>query len=167
MLEIRALTVNDAPLLQKLYEHNPRYFQTVSGHDPQPGTARENLTKFPPGFDESQAVRLGAFVNSVLYGVIIGLPRFPSTDTAHIALLLVDLNAGRKGIGSALHNAFVHAVLHSNRATITTLRLAIVETNLKFAEPFWLKMGYSPTRETKPYKEGSVESRALIYERPI
>ena len=112
-------------------------------------------------------MRLGAFVNSDLYGVIIGLPRFPSTDTAHIALLLVDLDAGSKGIGSTLHDAFVYTVLHGNRATVTTLRLAIVETNLKFAEPFWLKMGYSHTGETKPYKEGSVESRVLIYTRPI
>ena len=153
--------------MQKLYERNPHYFQTISGHDAQPGTARENLTNFPPGFDESQAVRLGAFVNSDLRGVIIGLPKFPSTDTAHIALLLVDLDAGHKGIGSTLHDAFVHKVSTETSASITTLRLAIVETNLKFAEPFWLKMGYSHTGETKPYKEGSVESRVLIYTRPI
>lgn len=153
--------------MQKLYERNPHYFQTISGHDAEPDTARENLTNFPPGFNENQAVCLGAFINSELRGVIIGLPRFPTAKTAHIALLLVDLNAGRKGIGSALHDAFVHEVLDVNRVTVTTLRLAIVETNLKFAEPFWLKMGYSRTGETKPYKEGSVESRVLIYTRPI
>lgn len=164
MIQIGALAPTQADLVQALYDQNPDYFLRISGRPAQPGSALENLTVFPPGLSHSP-ILLGAFEGGCLVGVLIAVLGFPREGCAHVALTLVDQQAQGRGVGRALHKAYLGAV--QKYPGINTLRLGIVATNSEVAEPFWRALGYVPSGEVKEFSQGDVVSRVEIFTRPV
>ena len=163
MIQIETLALAQADQVQELYDQNPDYFLRISGRPAEPGSALENLTVFPPGLSHSP-VLLGAFEGGRLVGVLIAVLGFPNEEFAHIALALVDGQAQGRGVGRALHDAYLGAIRqHPN---ISTLRLGIVATNAEVAEPFWRALGYTPSGEVKDFSQGDVVSTVEVFTRP-
>lgn len=107
---------------------------------------------------------LEAFEDGRLVGVLIAVLGFPSGEHAHVALALIDGQAQGRGVGRALHDAYLGAVRqHPN---ISTLRLGIVATNAEVAEPFWRALGYTPSGEVKDFSQGDVVSTVEVFTRP-
>lgn len=164
MIQIETLAPAQADLVQELYNQNPDYFLRISGHPAEPGSALENLTVFPPGLSHSP-VLLGAFEDGRLVGVLIAVLGFPSEEVVHVGLALVDGQAQGRGVGRALHDAYLSAIRqHPN---ISTLRLGIVATNAEVAEPFWRALGYTPSGEVKEFSQGDVVSTVEVFTRPV
>ena len=164
MIQVGALKPAQADLVQALYDQNPDYFLRISGLPAQPGSALENLTVFPPGLSHSP-VLLGAFEDGRLVGVLIAGLGFPSEEFAHVALALVDGQARGRGVGRALHDAYLGAV--RQHPHISTLRLGIVAPNAEVAEPFWRALGYIPSGEVKDFSQGDVVSTVEVFTRPV
>ncbi|WP_237223938.1 GNAT family N-acetyltransferase [Rothia nasisuis] len=164
MIQVETLAPTQADLVQALYDQNPDYFLRISGRPAEPDSALENLTVFPPGLSHSP-VLLGAFDGGRLVGVLIAVLGFPSAEFAHVALALVDGQARGRGVGRALHEAYLGAVRqHPN---ISILRLGIVATNAEIAEPFWRALGYIPSGEVKDFSQGDVISTVEVFTRPV
>lgn len=163
MIQIETLTPTQSDLVQALYDQSPDYFLRISGRPAQPGSALENLTVFPPGLSHSP-VLLGAFEDGRLVGVLIAGLGFPSEEFAHVALTLVDGQARGRGVGRALHDAYLGAV--RQHPHISTLRLGIVAPNAEVAEPFWRALGYIPSGEVKDFSQGDVVSTVEVFTRP-
>ncbi|ORC22061.1 hypothetical protein A7979_00660 [Rothia nasimurium] len=164
MIQVETLAPTQADLVQALYDQNPDYFLRISGRPAEPGSALENLTVFPPGLSHSP-ILLGAFEGGHLVGVLIAVVGFPSEEFAHVALALVDGQAQGRGVGSALHEAYLGAVRQC--PGISTLRLGIVATNAEVAEPFWRALGYIPSGEVKDFSQGDVISTVEVFTRPV
>lgn len=164
MIQIETLAPAQAALVQELYDQNPDYFLRISGHPAEPDSGLENLTVFPPGLAHSP-ILLGAFEGGRLVGVLIAVVGFPSEEFAHVALALVDGQAQGRGVGRALHEAYLGAV--RQRPGISTLRLGIVATNAEVAEPFWRALGYAPSGEVKDFSQGDVVSNVEVFTRSV
>lgn len=190
---VRPLTSEDAPALQALLEHGGGYTERVEGRAVQPGDAEAILGSRPPSAPEvppSQHDRpephrvdsdgaesdgaeptgphvhlLGAFDGKALVGLVQMVTRWPRSETAHIGLLLVDERARGTGIGRLVHEQARARAAQDPQ--LTTLRLAIVDTNAGAAIPFWHRLGYAPTGEQHPYAAEALSSTARIWERPL
>ncbi|WP_346846154.1 GNAT family N-acetyltransferase [uncultured Rothia sp.] len=163
-MEIRDINESHSVQLQTLYEATPGYFLNISGEVVEPSSALENLTVFPPG-GQQKPILLGAFEDNQLLGVCIAVVGFPRENCSHIGLLLVGEDFQGRGIGRALHHAYVSQI--RSYPEVDTLRISVVRTNLQLAEAFWKSLGYRPTGETKPFELGSVTSESIIYELPL
>ncbi|WP_274585706.1 GNAT family N-acetyltransferase [Neisseria leonii] len=162
MTAIRSLTVHDADLVQTLYGQTPDYFLNISGRPAEPDSARENLTQFPPGIIGAP-ILLGAFEGGRLVGILIAVVGYPTAPTAHIGLLLVHPDSRGRGVGRALHEAYLARL--GERAGIRTLRLGIVSGNARLAEPFWRSLGYEDSGARKPFQLGAVTGEVRIFTR--
>ncbi|UYQ76492.1 GNAT family N-acetyltransferase [Glutamicibacter sp. JL.03c] len=94
--------------------------------------------------------------------VIIG---WPEPETAHIGLLMTDSERVGEGLGRRLHESIVTELRGAEG--LCCLRLAIVDANADVAEPFWKKMGYQPTSQVAPHRQGTVESASRIWRRQL
>ncbi|WP_326503078.1 GNAT family N-acetyltransferase [Rothia nasimurium] len=164
MIQIESLAPTQADVVQALYDQNPDYFLRISGCPAEPGSALENLTVFPAGLSHSP-VLLGAFEDGRLVGVLIAVLGFPDKQFAHVALALVDRQARGRGVGRALHDAYLGAV--RQHPHISTLRLGIVATNAEVAGPFWRALGYTPSGAVKDFSQGDVVSTVEVFTRPV
>ncbi|WP_207556084.1 hypothetical protein [Intrasporangium flavum] len=129
----------DDDLLQALLETDPGYAERVTGYPPGPSDGYSTLTVVPPDFDPADKHVLGLFDGERLVAAADVLHGYPGTGTAFVGLLIVD----------------------------GTLRLAVVDTNAEVAAPFWERLGYRPTGETRPWAYDTLESTSRLWERPL
>lgn len=92
---------------------------------------------------------VGMFDGSELLAVADVLRGYPTPSRAYIGLLQVAGRVHGRGFGRTLH----HEVLALVRTwpEVTTIRLAVADPNRSQADPFWQRMGYTPTGDTTPW----------------
>jgi len=157
--------LQDARALQRLMESNAGYAVRIQGYGVEPGAAQEALTALPPNAVAAQKRGYGLWEGNRLLAfadVIIG---WPEPGTAHIGLLMTDSERVGEGHGRRLHEAIVTELRGAEG--LCCLRLAIVDANADVAEPFWKKMGYQPTSQVAPHRQGTVESASRIWRRKL
>jgi GNAT superfamily N-acetyltransferase len=164
-LHLRRLTVGDLPQVRKLLDADPGYARRVTGADPRPGDAAELLAGGPPGLRPEQKMLLGAFDDTGLAAVIDVLRGWPVPATAHVGLLQVHADRKREGLGRRAHDLLLNRV--ARWPQITTLRAAIVATNVEHAEPFWSALGYRPAEAPRPYRAGNQPTHVTAWTRPV
>lgn len=89
---------------------------------------------------------------------------YPTPDTAYLGLVLVSEQFRRQGIGSAtleLVEDYVRGWPECKR-----LGLAVVRTNEEVI-PFFLRHGFEPTGEIRPYRYSNVESESILFEKRL
>jgi ribosomal protein S18 acetylase RimI-like enzyme len=95
----------------------------------------------------------------LMVGCIDLIEGYPEPDTATLGLLLIAESFQGQGIGSEAYRATEATV----RAwgTCTKIRLGVVRTNAAVL-PFWIRLGFTETGESKPYSCGPVLSEIVI-----
>jgi GNAT superfamily N-acetyltransferase len=84
---------------------------------------------------------------------------WPDAATAVIGLLLEPAARG-KGIGRIAFNA-IEAQARAG-PEIERLRAVVIEPENAVARPFWEKMGFRATGQTRPHEAGTVRSTAIV-----
>jgi GNAT superfamily N-acetyltransferase len=145
--------------LQRVIEDAPTYAELVTGAPPGLADAQSTYTALPPGMTYADKHVFGVYLGSQMVGCIDLIKGYPAPDTALLGLLLIAESFQGRGIGSAAYRATEATV----RAwgTCTKIRLGVVRTNAAVL-PFWIRLGFTETGETKPYSYGPVRSEIVI-----
>jgi len=165
MIQFRQVGLHDAEALQQLMELNADYTLRVQGTSVAEGAAIEALTALPPNTTNKQKFGFGLWEAGKLIAFADVIQSWPEPDTAHIGLLMTDPRRRGEGLGRQLHESIISEM--SMVQGLMWLRISIVEANAEIAEPFWIKMGYTPTDVVAPYSYASVESRSRIWHRRL
>jgi uncharacterized protein len=165
-LVLRPIAVEDVDALQDLIESDPGYTERVTGYPPGPADAQSLLMMRPDGLAEDAKVVLGAFQDGRLVAVADLLRGFPNDHTAYIGLLEVHWNHQGLGLGRATYD-LIQRYVETSWPEVRTLRLAIVATNAHVATAFWLRQGFEPTGEERPYRYDKLETTARLYEKQL
>jgi len=140
----RPLRADEVPLLQALYEANPLYFETVTGHGPRPHEAQEAFDDRPPPDMPYRAQEcLGLFRHDgTLVGVSIVVVDLMAPGVWHVALFLLATGLHGHGLARALYQALEAWAL---REGAQWMRLGVVVGNTR-AEHFWWRRGFEQVR---------------------
>lgn len=165
-LVLRPIEPGDVDALQELIESDPGYTERITGYPPGPADAQSLLMMRPEGLPEEAKLVLGAFLANRLVAVVDLLRGYPNDHTAFIGLLQVHWNHQGLGYGGATYEE-VQRYVGTSWPEVRTLRLAIVDTNARIATGFWLRQGFTPTGEERPYRYDKLASTARLYEKPL
>lgn len=161
MCEFRRLAPQDIPRIQQVFESQAVYTKNVFGRSVNADDGERALAAEPPDATRGAKMMYGLFDGDRMLGLIDFVLHYPTRDTVHIGLLMVDKSVEGQGYGRRLHNELL-AMLR-NRPEITTLHLYIVDTNSDTALPFWRKFSYLPTGESLPWRQNFVSCYARGY----
>jgi uncharacterized protein len=89
---------------------------------------------------------------------------YPEEGTAFLGLLLIAEPFQGRGLGRAAYAEIERVV--SSWGICERLRLSVIRVNDDVV-PFWRKLGFEPTGETKPYRYGSVVSEHVLFEKTL
>lgn len=145
--------------LQRVIEAAPRYAQLVTGVPPGQADAQSTYSILPEGKSYDDKFVFGIYLDDRMIGCVDLIRGYPNTSTAYLGLLLIAEPFQRRRFGGAAYEQVEAAILgwHSCNRVL----LAVVRTNGQVI-PFWQKLGFSPTGETKPYRYGSVVSEHVF-----
>ncbi|MEF2979369.1 GNAT family N-acetyltransferase [Subtercola sp. YIM 133946] len=161
----RALESEDVEALQALLESAPQYAEQVTGYPPGPSDAVSSLIGRPEGLTDDQKYGFGLWVNGELVAFADVLRGYPTPDAAYIGLLIVRGDRQSSGFGSRLHAEVLREA--TGWPGIQKLRTGIIETNAASSERFWVRRGYRPTGEVRPYQYDKLRSSVALWELPI
>ncbi|MFF0338733.1 GNAT family N-acetyltransferase [Kribbella sp. NPDC004875] len=165
-LVLRLIEPGDVGALQDLIESDPGYTERVTGNPPGAADAQSLLMMRPEGLAQDAKVVLGAFAEEQLVAAVDLLRGFPNDRTAFIGLLEVHSRHQRRGYGGATYG-LVQRYVESAWPEVRTMRLAVVDTNSDVATGFWLRQGFTPTGEERPYTYDKLETTARLYEKQL
>ena len=159
------LAAGDIAELQRFYDDNPLYFETVTGEPPQPRSAHETFHRLPPddmpftrkwlmGFrDESGALIAMADVIEDLV----------ADDVWHIGLFIVATRLHGAGVARGFYDA-LERWMRSGGAR--WLRLGVVAGNAR-AERFWEKCGYRDVCTREGVRMGARVNTLRVMMKPL
>lgn len=150
--------------VQTLLERAADYSINVTGLPPGPADGASFFTDLPPATSSERKHCFGFYERNSLVGCADTIKGWPNEHKVMIGLLLLEPAARGRGLGEQ-----ALALLTAEFATwpgIDTLRIAVVDTN-PGALPFWCRMGFVETGETKPHEEGVVRSTKRVLQRPL
>ena len=151
--------------LQRFFDANPLYFETVMGEPPQPSAAHDTLHRVPPddmtftrkwvmGFrDEAGALAGMADVIEDLIG----------DDVWHVGLFIVATRLHGTGAARSLYDALERWM---RAGGARWLRLGVVAGNAR-AERFWEKCGYREVRTRDNVRMGARVHRLRVMMKPL
>jgi GNAT superfamily N-acetyltransferase len=149
--------------LQRVLEGAPQYAELVTGAPPGPADAQSTYSGLPEGKSYEDKFVFGICCGADMVGCADLIRGYPDRHTAWLGLLLVAKAFERRGFGSAAYRE-LEAVVRSWGCK--RIRLSVVRANAQ-ALPFWRKLGFAPTGETKPYRYGAVVSEHILLEKRL
>ena len=150
--------------LQAVLEGAPSYAERVTGHPPGAADAQGMYTILPPEIGYDDKFVWGVELDGELVGCIDVIRGWPQPDISHLGLLLIDEAHTGQGLGRAAYEELEAQV--RRWPGIRHLRAAVVATNDDVLG-FWLRMGFSKTGETKPYRYDKLVSETIILTKPL
>jgi RimJ/RimL family protein N-acetyltransferase len=148
--------------LQRVIEEAPTYAQLVTGVPPGRADAQSMYTVLPEGKSYEDKFVFGIYRGSEMVGCAEMIRGYPDATTAFCGLLLVSEKHRRQGIGRRAFRLLEEFV--RDWRTCSRIRLGIVRAN-DGVIPFWKRLGFEPTGETRPYRYGSVISETILFEK--
>jgi len=167
------LAAEDVPLLQRFFDANPAYFQSVNGRVAQPDEAQQEFDDLPPaGMSYRRIHRIG-FVDDArrdpgdagdsLIGTATVITDFLAQGVGHIGLFIMASELHGRGVAMPVYEA-LEAWMRSQGSA--WLRLGVVVGNDR-GERFWRKAGYTPTRERGPVMMGLRQNMVRAMVKPL
>ena len=150
--------------LQRVFESAPKFAELVTGVPPGLADAQSTYSSLPEGKTYDDKFVFGIFLDSAMVGCADVIRGYPVPTTAMLGLLLIAEPFQRRGIGRSAYEQLEDRM----RAwgTCDRVRIGVIETNAGVV-PFWGKLGFERTGESKPYRYGSVVSECVILEKPL
>jgi RimJ/RimL family protein N-acetyltransferase len=146
------LGAGDIPRLQRFFEQNPEYHETVEGAPPRPNEAEEEFRSLPPPQWPFTRKWILAFEqgDGAMAGMASLLSDFHARSVWHIGLFIVATRLHGSGAAREMHAA-LEAWMKGQGAR--WLRLGVVEGNIR-GERFWEKSGYVEVRKRADFQVG-------------
>lgn len=150
--------------LQKVLELAPDFSERTTGARPVASAAQSMITALPPDKGYKDKFVFNIYCDKNPIGCVDLVRGYPDKETAWIGLLLIDERFHRQGLGREAYEKTEQQL--RDWPEIRHIGISVVATN-DIAVPFWLKMGFSPTGERKPYKHGSIESEIILMRKTL
>jgi GNAT superfamily N-acetyltransferase len=159
-----ALTVADAPLVERLFARSEDYFRMVAGRPAGPDTALEALRDGPAERVPDNLVNLGIFDRDGGLAGMIGLARHHRVpDQWYLGLLLLAPAWRGHGIGSTAYWSAQHWIERQGGRSIL---LGVVEENHR-AHRFWQSLGFGTARRYPARQIGLRQHVVIEYEKTL
>lgn len=148
----RELGATEVPALQRFFDANPEYFETVNGRGPRADEAHQEFIELPPaGMTFEKKWMLGFFdANETLVGMATVLSDFIARQVWHIGLFIIATPLHGRGVSRPLYEG-LEAWMRENGAL--WVRLGVVVGNRR-AERFWERLGYVEVRQRTGIETG-------------
>lgn len=164
---LRAVTLVEAdlPELQRFFEANPLYFETVNGAPARPDEAAREFHDRPPASMPCGAVRMLGLRDEAgeLVAMASVLENLLAPAVWHIGLFIVATRLHGSGAAAAFHRG-LQAWAMSRGAR--WMRLGVVCGNTP-AERFWQKAGYVELRQRDGARIGDLTQRLSVRVKPL
>ncbi|MBD2124246.1 GNAT family N-acetyltransferase [Trichocoleus sp. FACHB-262] len=148
---VKRLTLDNAEILQKLYEQCLEFALLTDGIAPSPSAARDEFTALPEGKTIEDKYILGLFNSSnILVGMIEAIRHYPDDQTWWIGLMMLAPGQRGKGLGTEFYRAFERWVLAQGAFQVS---LSVIEAN-EAGLQFWKHLGFSIVRKVPPQQFG-------------
>ena len=144
------LTLEEAELLQQLFEHCADFFIMTNGDLPSPTAALDEFADTPDGKGVDDLYFFGLTdKHKQLVRAITAVQHYPDNQTWWIGLMLLTPELRGKGLGAAFYRAFEQWLASQG---VTYISLCAIATNTP-AKQFWQRMGFEITHtvSNKPY----------------
>ncbi|ACL60727.1 GNAT family N-acetyltransferase [Methylobacterium nodulans] len=162
-ISLMPVTSDDLREVDNIFDELTTYSQRVDGVLRRDNAAYEFATALPPGYEPRHKYAFLAKREDVAVGLLDIIDGYPSPGTAFIGLLAVRESAQESGLGRALFREGERFALNTLEAR--RMRLAVVETNPVIG--FWMKMGFHPTGEIKPFEGETIKSHTVLMEKEL
>lgn len=160
--------LSDVEILQTCIESAPRYWNYISGEEPDLDTAKSIFEALPPGKSIQSKRVLGIFLShqntEEMVGCVDLIRGYPSEFTAMLGLLLIREKYQKQGCGFR-SVMLIQQWIRQEWPEITTLRIGVVDSNPVLV--FWEKMGFQLTGEFKPYADKKVISQTRLLQKKL
>lgn len=155
------VALDDLTEVNVIFDELTAYSQRVHGVPRRGDAAYTFATAVPRAHPPVSKYAFLAKRGDVPVGLLDVTDGYPSPETAFIGLLAVRESAQGLGVGRALFREAERFIRDDLKAR--TMRLAVVEANPVIG--FWMKMGFHPTGEVKPFEGEACSSRAVLMEK--
>jgi len=153
----------DSTIIQEILEAAPRYGMNTQGKLASANAEAETLSALPPNCtDENKYVFIVQHQGANI-GVIDLIDGYPEREIAFLGLLLLREDHQNKRLGAATYEAlqkWISAHLRSKK-----IRLSVFDTNPVI--PFWEKMGFHLTGESRAHEENIFKPNKLLMEKEL
>jgi GNAT superfamily N-acetyltransferase len=157
-------TTADLTAARGVFEGLRAYARAVHGEPFPPEEAEALFADMPPGFDDREAKTVfGVSQGGEMVGVADVVRGYPAEGTAMIGLLAIHESHQGRGIGAAVARLLEQS---AREWGCSRLRIGVVAAN-EPAFPFWQAIGFTPTGETRPWRDGSVVSEVVVMEKAV
>ncbi|HEY5119340.1 MAG TPA: GNAT family N-acetyltransferase [Anaerolineales bacterium] len=161
---LRWLKLDDAVILQRLFDRCPDYAEIVEGEEVSPTAAEELFQSLPSGGMFSNKLVTGIFQREgEIGGVLEGMRHYPEENIWWIGLLLLASDIRNHGVGRKIVEAFVD---YARGNQVKAVMLGVVEDNRR-AFQFWSKNGFVLVRKTEPRPFGKKNQPVFVMRRKI
>jgi len=164
-LRVLELGTGSEPLLQRFFDENPLYFESVHGEPARPTEAHEEIHHAPPaGWAHTKKWVLGyANPQGSLVAMANLVSDFLAPSVWHIGTFIVATSRHGNGDAQVLYqNLESWTVRHGAR----WLRLGVVQGNLR-AERFWERQGFIQTRLRPDVAMGRLTNTLRVMFKPL
>jgi GNAT superfamily N-acetyltransferase len=164
-LRVVELDAESEPLLQRFFEANPFYFETVMGEAPQPTEAREEIhDDLPEGWPYTKKWVIGYVdAQAALVAMATVVSDLLAPSVWHIGLFIVATSRHGGGDSHLLYRS-IESWARSSGAR--WLRLGVVQGNLR-AERFWEREGFTQTRLRSGVSMGKLHNTVRVMCKPL
>ena len=145
--------------LQRVIEAAPTYAELITGVPPGLADAQSTYSVLPEGKAYDDKFVFGVYRGATMVGCADLIRDYPDRGTALLGLLLIAEPYQGQGIGRVAYQQLEAFIRSWN--TCSRVRIGVVRTNERVL-PFWSKLGFVPSGETKPYRYDHVVSETII-----
>jgi GNAT superfamily N-acetyltransferase len=156
----------EVPALQRFFDANPAYFQTIGDQPPGPDEARQEYEDLPPaGMTFSRKWLIGFYDASGadLLGMATVLSDLISPGVWHLGLYIIASSLHGGGQAQALYQALEDWAIAQGAEW---MRLGVVQGNTR-AERFWCRQAYQPLRLRTGIVMGQRTTSVVVMLKPL
>ena len=150
--------------LQRVLEEAPTYAQRITGLPPGKADAQSTYSALPDGKSYDDKFVFGVFRGTDMVGCADLIRGYPRPATAMLGLVLVSERCRHQGIGRLAYGLLEQFV--QDWDVCDRIRIGVVRTNEEVI-PFWTRLGFAATGESRPYRYASVSSEIVVFEKSL
>jgi GNAT superfamily N-acetyltransferase len=161
---VKLLKLEDATVLQSLYEQCTEFAFLTDGQPPSPTAAHNEFDAVPDGKTTKDKYIFGLFnPQNDLIGMIESLRHYPDNQTWWLGLMMLSPKQRGQGLGSEFYQGFENWV---SAQGIKQVSLSVVEAN-ELGLQFWKSLGFEVICKTEPRQFGNKTHAVYVMSRPV
>ena len=160
----KLLKLEDASVLQNLYEECIDFALLTDGQPPSPTAALDEFDALPEGKTKQDKYIFGLFdSDGNLLTIIESIRHYPNDRTWWLGLMMLTPSQRGKGLATEFYRAFENWV---STQGIDRISLCAIEANEKGLK-FWKSLGFEVICKRKPRKFGNKTHAVYVMSRAI